>query len=193
MKKLLLLFSVALLSTATASAQSSRLKSITSSDDYIHFEYTYDDKGRFSKVYREDFGGTTYNDTLCYNAKSQIESDITYQYFEDDDKFKLVSKCCYGYDDNGNVAWRDNYNSFGGSELSQSAHITYDYDADNHMIKQSQYWSFDLDNMCLPLRNMPISTTRPLLKSLARRNIHTTIWGSLSMSNTIVSIKARPH
>lgn len=146
MKKLLLLFSVALLSTATASAQSSRLKSITSSDDYIHFEYTYDDKGRFSKVYREDFGGTTYNDTLCYNAKSQIEFDITYQYFEDDDKFKLVSKCCYGYDDNGNVAWRDNYNSFGGSELSQSAHITYDYDADNHMIKQSQYWSFDLDN-----------------------------------------------
>ena len=30
-----------------------------------------------------------------------------------------MAKCTYGYDKNGNVEWRDNYNSFGSDELSR--------------------------------------------------------------------------
>lgn len=135
-----------MLASVSVSAQSCRLKSVTSSDDYIHLAYSYDANGRFSRIHRDELGGTTYYDTLYYNAKDQIDSDLTYQYFNDDDAYRLVSKCCYGYDDNGNVVWRDNYNSLGGTELQQSAHIVYTYDDANHMLKQAQYWAFDLNN-----------------------------------------------
>lgn len=146
MKKSLLLAGVALLASVSVSAQSCRLKSVTSSDDLIHLTYSYDDNGRFSRVHRDALDDITYYDTLYYNAKDQIDSDLTYQYFNDDDAYRLVSKCCYGYDDNGNVVWRDNYNLLGGTELQQSAHIVYTYDDANHMIKQAQYWAFDLNN-----------------------------------------------
>lgn len=142
-KALLLLGVAALLSTSAATAQSYRVKTIASDDYFESDEFLYDTQGRFIRVYHEDLSPNCYYDTIVYDNKSQIEVDYAYQDRNFDGTFTLMSKCCYGYDDQGNVVWRDNYNSFGSDELSQSAHITYEYDAQGHLIQQKQYWAGD--------------------------------------------------
>lgn len=145
MKKFLLLCAAAFLSTA-ASAQTYRLDSIYSSLGNDETIFGYDTDGRFNRVERHDYTGLVYYDSLLYNSNGQIETDYCYQGREDGEGFMLVSKCCYGYDDNGNMIWRDNYNSGGSETLTQSAHLVYTYDDQNHLEKCSEYWADDLEN-----------------------------------------------
>lgn len=146
MKKTLLLLGAAALFSSAASAQSTRLASIYSNDEYEFTLFGYDDQGRFNRVERHDYNGSIYYDSLVFNDKSQIEVDYAFQNRDNDEGYKLMAKCTYGYDKNGNVEWRDNYNSFGSDELSQSAHIVYTYDAKNRMTRQAQYWANDYEN-----------------------------------------------
>lgn len=143
MKKNLLALGMAAFLCSSASAQSYRLCTIASDDDIEVEHFAYDDKGRFNRVHHED-QQIVYYDTLAYNDKNQIEVDYAYQDRQRDGNYAITSKCCYGYDEAGNMAWRDNYNSYGG-ELTQSARITYEY-AKGHLVCQRQYWAFDLDN-----------------------------------------------
>ena len=146
MKKTLLLLGAAALFSSAASAQSTRLASIYSNDEYEFTLFGYDDQGRFNRVERHDYNGSIYYDSLVFNDKSQIEVDYAFQNRDNDEGYKLMAKCTYGYDKNGNVEWRDNYNSFGSDGLSQSAHIVYTYDAKNRMTRQAQYWANDYEN-----------------------------------------------
>ena len=146
MKKTLLLLGAAALFSSAASAQSTRLASIYSNDGYEFTLFGYDDQGRFNRVERHDYNGSIYYDSLVFNDKSQIEVDYAFQNRDNDEGYKLMAKCTYGYDKNGNVEWRDNYNSFGSDELSQSAHIVYTYDAKNRMTRHAQYCANDYEN-----------------------------------------------
>lgn len=145
MKKNLLVWGMATLLSASASAQSYRLCTIASDDDVEMEKFSYDDKGRFNRLHHEDLQ-IIYYDTLVYNDKNQIETDYAYQDRYADGNYVLKSKCCYGYDEAGNVAWRDNYNTYGSGELTQSARITYEYSANQHLLCERQYWADDLQN-----------------------------------------------
>ena len=64
MKKTLLLLGAAALFSSAASAQSTRLASIYSNDEYEFTLFGYDDQGRFNRVERHDYNGSIYYDSL---------------------------------------------------------------------------------------------------------------------------------
>ena len=104
MKKTLLLLGAAALFSSAASAQSTRLASIYSNDEYEFTLFGYDDQGRFNRVERHDYNGSIYYDSLVFNDKSQIEVDYAFQNRDNDEGYKLMAKCTDGYDKNGRVA-----------------------------------------------------------------------------------------
>ena len=64
---------------SAASAQSTRLASIYSNDEYEFTLFGYDDQGRFNRVERHDYNGSIYYDSLVFNDKSQIEVDYAFR------------------------------------------------------------------------------------------------------------------
>lgn len=145
MTKSLLLSCLALVAT-TSLAQSQRLVSIVPDDEHEYDVFSYDEQNRYQRHDHEDVYGYLYYDTLTYNALGQIEEDATYQDLDYSGNYVLVTKCKYGYDEQGNLAWRDNYNSFGSAELTQSAHIYWTYDEQGRKLSENQCWADDPEN-----------------------------------------------
>jgi len=145
MKKSLLISCLAL-AASSIFAQSEILRSIVPDDEHEYDIFTYDENNRYIRHDHDDVYGYIYFDSLTYNALGQIEEDATYQDLDYSGNYILVTKCLYGYDEQGNLAWRDNYNSFGSAELTQSAHIFWTYDEQGRKLSENQCWADDPEN-----------------------------------------------
>lgn len=152
MKKALLFvcFNAILINAAQAQF-SQKLVSIISDDELeaTYFDYA-EDQTLSRLLFRTDLpDGINFYNLFAYDSQKHIISDETYQdrgYSDNLDEWSLVTKCTYEYYDNGLLKWRDNFNSWGGSALEQSARIIYEYDADGRLLKESQYWAHNLNS-----------------------------------------------
>lgn len=132
---------------AAASAQSQKLVSIVADDEMESASFTYNEQNLLTKyLHIEEYvDGISYFDTLTYNELGQIVEDATHQNMDfspNQADWRLVTKCTYTYNEQGLVATRDNFNSFGG-QLEQSAHIWYDYDEQGRIVKENQAWAYN--------------------------------------------------
>lgn len=145
MKHYLLLSSLFALS-ASAQAPKEVLFSLGSSDQLEYTEFTYNE---FSKVltrtYIEYSESLLCVDTHTYDDKQQLTSILTEQDLTGGLDFEKLQPACrvdYQYDERGNRIGRDNFNRRNG-QLEHSAHIAYNYDEDNRLVSEEQFWAFD--------------------------------------------------
>lgn len=145
MKHYLLLSSLIALS-ASAQTPKEVLVSVTTSDELEYTEFTYNE---FSKVltrtYIEYSESLLCVDTHTYDDKQQLTSILTEQDLTGGLDFEKLQPACrvdYQYDERGNRIGRDNFNRRNG-QLEHSAHIAYNYDDDNRLLSEEQFWAFD--------------------------------------------------
>ncbi len=147
MKKFLLC-ACAFAAVLSANAQYERLRGIEASDGLENEVFYYNEDGSLDYRYREELwvDGFIYQERLVYNEKNQVVRDETWQDLEYIGEYVFVNYCEYGYDDQGRMAYRDNYNSWDNITMNWCARIVFEYDEQGHLAKEVTYWPNDLND-----------------------------------------------
>lgn len=141
MKKTLLLAAASLLTYTAAFAQNGKqmletIEETNIGDNLIFYYYNSDEL--VDSIVAVDYYGTT-SKVFTYNDNNQVERIDCYSYnsFE----FEKYSYILYGYNDEGQKIWRQNWNVLpeGSWDDRYDAEITYTYNPDGSLLSQVTY------------------------------------------------------
>ena len=141
MKKTLLLAAASLLTYTAAFAQNGKqmletIEETNIGDNLISYYYNSDEL--LDSIVAVDYYGTT-SKVFTYNDDNQVERIDCYSYngFE----FEMYSYILYGYNDEGQKIWRQNWNVLpeGSWDDRYDAEITYAYNPDGSLLSQVTY------------------------------------------------------
>lgn len=140
-KRLTFLFAAAAVACC-AGAQTHRLSSVTSDSGLEEYRYFYDSSNRLDSTWAYFVSGEEYysTDKYIYDENGRLTEVKGYQLI--DGEYKYINHIYYGYDDNGNLVKRTNYNfdPFGSGEFILGGVYEYLYDENGRMTTRNAYF-----------------------------------------------------